>query len=226
MSTKRLALIGWVWVVSCLPSGHAQFTNRSSVLDGSGAVSAAGLFTNLSAAGQPGGIALSTGGGYVNQAGFLNAFLLKPALDSDHDGLADELDQDNDNDGLADAVEIAGSGFAPATPTAVNLSDTDGDGQPDGWEAAAGTDPTDPHALLKLVAIRSTAGGRDVSWLARGNNQKTYVVHATADARQPYATVLFSNTVAGGSGPWYAVTTTVTHASATNAHFYAVEVLP
>lgn len=77
----------------------AQFTNRSSVLDGSGTIASGGVFTNLSAAGQPGGIAVSSGGSFVNQAGFLNTFFLKPGLDTDRDGIADEADLDNDGVG-------------------------------------------------------------------------------------------------------------------------------
>ena len=204
----------------------AQYTNRSSVLNSSGTRSAGGGFTNLSAAGQPGGIATSSGGSMVNQAGFLNTFSLKPDLDTDGDGLADEVDQDNDNDGLADGTEIGGSAFTPTSATLVNLADTDGDGQLDGWEAVAGTDPNNLNALLELVAISNTPAGRGLVWLARGNNEKTYVVRATPDARQPHGTVVFSNTVAGGTAPWFAVTTSLAHATTSNALFYAVEVLP
>lgn len=204
----------------------AQISQPSSVLDGAGALATGATFTNVSASGQPGGIAVSTGGSYVNYAGFLNTFSLKPGLDTDGDGLADEVDADNDNDQLADVAEIGGDGFSPATPTLVNLADTDGDGQLDGWEAVAGTDPTNSNALLELVAITNAPGGRAVAWLARGNNERTYLVRATTNAHLPYATVIFSNTVAGGVAPWFAITTSLAHASVSNAQFYAVEVLP
>ncbi len=204
----------------------AQYTNRSSVLDSAGSESSGGGYTNQGAGGQPGGIQESTGGSLVNQAGFLQTFSLKPGLDTDGDGLADELDRDNDNDGLADATEIAGSSFTPNTPTLVNLADTDGDGQLDGWEANAGTDPNNLNSLLKLVAISNAPAGRGVAWIARGNNQKIYVVRASSDARQPYSTVIFSNTVAGGSAPWFAVTNAITDPGAPNQQFYAVEVVP
>lgn len=151
--------------------------------------------------------------------------MLKPGLDTDDDGLADELDQDNDSDQLADATEIGGNAFTPASATLVNIADTDGDGQLDGWEAVAGTDPNNIDALLELVAISNAPAGRAVAWLARGNNEKTYIVRATTDPRQPYATVVFSNTVAGGAAPWFAVTTAIAHATASNVQFYAVEVL-
>jgi hypothetical protein len=204
---------------------QAQYSNRSSVLDSSGTTSAGGSFTNVSASGQPGGITTSSGGGYVHQAGFLNTFSLKPGLDTDGDGLADEVDQDNDNDQLADATEIGGEAFTPASATLVNVADTDGDGQLDGWEAVAGTDPNNINALLELIAISNSVSGRGLAWLARGNNEKTYVVRATMDPRQPYASVVFSNTVAGGAAPWFAVTSAIAHATASNVQFYAVEVL-
>jgi len=219
----------WVFaLVACLAvsSARAQFTNRSTVLDGSGAVSSGGGFTNISATGQPGGITESSGGGYVNQAGFLNTFLLKPGLDTDGDGLANELDQDNDDDRLGDVAEIAGSGFNPTTTTLVNVADSDGDGMADGFEAVSGTDPNNLDAHLRFVAISHSASGRDVAWLARGNSERTYVVRTAPAPGLPPNTVIFSNTLSGGAAPWFAVTNTLTHASASNTQFYAVEVQP
>jgi hypothetical protein len=220
MRTILLAALLWL----CAVAAPAQYTNGSSVLDSSGARSSGRLFAHLSAAGQPGGIAASAGGGYVNQAGFLNTFLLQPALDTDGDGLADELDQDNDNDGLADVLEINGSSFAPVSPTLVNEADTDGDGAMDGGEATAGTDPNDFTAQLEITSITNSAGQRHVAWIARGNHQRTYVLRAAPDALQPYGVVLYSNTVAGGSFPWYVVTNTVADAVDSDLLFYAVEV--
>jgi len=204
-------------------TASAQFTNKSSVLDGSGTRSSGSSFTNISAAGQPGGIAVSSGGGFVNQAGFLNTFMLKPGLDTDGDGLADELDQDNDNDGLADATEIGGSGFNPTTPTQVNVADTDGDGNPDGAESVAGTDPTNIDAFLEVIRI-AQAGGQDVRWIARGG--KTYVVHARTSLLAGNFTPIATNTAVGGIAPWFVVTNSMVDVSSVNAEFYAVEVLP
>lgn len=220
---QLLAILG-----VCLVAGavSAQYTNRSSVLDGSGAKSTGGSFTNISAAGQPGGIAVSAGGGYVNQAGFLNTFSLKPTLDTDGDGLADEMDNDNDNDSLADATELAGSAFAPQSTTSPNVADSDGDGQSDAQEAVAGTNPNDVNAGLEFVAITNAAGLRHVAWVARGNNERTYIVRSAADVRGPYTSVVFSNTVAGGANPWYVVTNSVSDAAAATNLFFAVEVKP
>lgn len=215
-----------ILLLAAAPNVEAQFAHRSSVLDSSGALSNGGSFTNISASGQPGGIGTSAGGPFVNQAGFLSTFSLKPALDTDSDGLANELDQDNDNDGLADGSEITGASFSPTSPTLVHLADTDDDGVLDGAEAVAGTDPNNPNALLKLVAISNAGPSRAVAWLARGNNQKIYIVRSSAALTGPFHAVVFSNTVAGGSAPWFAVTSAVTHTSASNALFYAVEVVP
>lgn len=204
----------------------AQFTNRISVLDGSGTLSSGGTYTNISAAGQPGGISTSDGGTYVNQAGFLNTFFIKGGLDTDGDGILDEADLDNDNDDLRDATEIAGSAFSPATGSGVNLSDTDGDGMNDGRESLDGSDPTDASATFELVQIASTGAVGSVTWLARGNNEKTYVVKASSRSYAQPSQVIFSNTVAGGTAPWYQVTNTFSDGVTTNGRYYSVEVVP
>ena len=210
----------------CAMTAGAQYTNRSSVLDGSGTRSSGGSLTNLSAAGQPGGIAESSGGGYVNQAGFLNTFSLKPSLDTDGDGLADEVDMDNDNDLLADAVELAGSAFSPVSPTGLNVVDTDGDGVSDSAESVAGTNPTNANAFLEILAITNAAGARSVTWQARGGNQKTYIVRGANTAFGPYTTIVFSNTVAGGLSPWFETVGNATDPAVDSNRFFAVEVLP
>ena len=220
---KALMIVGSLILTNV---AFAQFTNKSSVLDGSGTISTGGTYTNISAAGQPGGIAVSSQGTYVNQAGFLQTFFINGSLDTDGDGLADEADLDNDSDGLADSTEISGGSFSPGTVTEVNIADTDGDGLNDGSEATAGTDPTDENAVLEIVSITNTAGGRNVSWVARGNNQRTYRLRATDNSYTTPDTsdIVYSNTVAGGSAPWYVVTNTITVASSTNAEFFVVDV--
>ena len=214
--------IAFLWI-AVASAAYGQFTNKSSVLDSSGTISTGGTYTNISAAGQPGGISTSDGGTYVNQAGFLNSFFIKGGLDTDSDGILDEADLDNDNDDLRDATEIAGSAFSPATGSGVNSSDTDGDGMNDGRESLDGSDPTDNNATFELVQIASTGA---VTWLARGNNEKTYVVKASSRSYAQPSEVLFSNTVAGGSAPWYQVTNTFSDNVTTNGRYYSVEVVP
>lgn len=217
--------IAFLWIAVASAS-YGQFTNKSSVLDGSGTLSTGGTYTNISAAGQPGGISTSEGGTYVNQAGFLNTFFIKGNLDTDGDGILDEADQDNDNDDLRDATEIAGSAFSPATGSGVNSSDTDGDGMNDGREALDGSDPTDANATFELVQIVNTGAVGSVTWLARGNNEKKYMVKASSRSYAQPSEVIFSNTVAGGSAPWYQVTNTFSDSVTTNGRYYSVEVVP
>lgn len=201
---------------------RAQLAQSSSVADACGARATGGAYNHISAGGQPGGVAESWGGPYVHQAGFLQTFLLRPGLDSDADGLPDEADRDNDGDHLTDAVELLGTEFDPRTVTDPCRGDTDGDGVCDGEESVAGTDPTDPDAHFRVLSIQREATGQSLSWLARGHHDRAYVVIARATPFDSGGAVLFSNTVAGGTPPWYVVTNVVIDATPVAAEFYHV----
>ena len=131
---------------------------------------------------------------------------------------------DNDGDGLGDTAEITGSSFNPATPTDPNNPDTCGSGMCDGEKAVAGVNPLDPNAEFCILALTNAAGARYLAWRAHGNNERTYVVYSTTNAMQPYSTVVFSNTVAGGSYPWYVTTNIVSDVASPNGKFYSVTV--
>jgi hypothetical protein len=203
----------------------AQLTNRSSVHNGMGGRSTGGPLTHVGAGAQPGGIAVSSGGSFVNQAGFLNTFFLKPALDSDGDGIPDEIDPDNDNDQLPDQTELLGSSFSPISPTDPNVADTDGDGMSDYAEMIGGSNPTDTNAHLRFTWIAHAGGSQLVEWTARGNNERIYVVKVRGGSYAQPDVVIWSNTVAGGAAPWYETIATNIHAVTTNAQFYSVEVI-
>ena len=204
------------------------FTNSRTVLDGSGCWVSGGSDSNISAAGQPGGVLVSTNGNLVNLAGFLNAFVLRCGCDADCDGLPDELELDNDGDGLNDVAELTGSAFQPTAPTNPNDPDSDHDGFTDAEEAAAGTDPTGSNALLRITSVQKTGGSVIVGWLARSN--KTYrVKNDVTLAGGSVLTSLVATVTADGPGPapWYPTTHyyTDTNAPATNAFFYRIEVI-
>ncbi|MBA4387068.1 MAG: hypothetical protein C0404_03745 [Verrucomicrobia bacterium] len=218
-----------IFIAGCL-TASAQYTNRSSVLDGSGTVSSGGGYTNISASCQPGGISLALAGTLpvnpgtiVNQPGFVNAFVLRPNQLSIH-GLPVEIDPDNDGDALSDLAELTGSSFSPAAPTDPNKADSDADGIADGAEALAGTNPGDDSSVLMITSIAVTNGQCVVAWNARGNNERTYRVLTATEPGKPFSTVIFSNSVAGGVAPWYVVTKSVVAAATTNSLFYRVDV--
>jgi len=85
----------------------------------------------------------------ITQAGV--QFIYSEPLDSDNDGLTDEIedqwctlpdDEDSDNDGLLDGEEDANhNGVNDPDETHPCYKDTDGDQMPDGWEVANNLDP-------------------------------------------------------------------------------------
>jgi len=222
--------VGVAFLISAAATAQT-YRNLSSVHDGSGVMSTNTVnnggvdYRHVSAAGQPGGIFTNANGGLRNYAGFLQAVDIKqPNLDTDGDGVPDEISDDNDGDGLTDTAEVGGGSFDPTTPTEVNVADTDGDTVPDGAEAAAGTDPTDPNAMFEMTAIEQDGDSKVVRWTARDG--KEYRV-LSADGQHAYPTNLEGTvTASGGSGPWFETPATFTNAGATETKTYGVEVVP
>ena len=68
-----------------------------------------------------------------------------PVVDTDSDGIEDNVDTDDDNDGMPDAFELA-QGFNPLDATDVD-SDADNDGYTNVVEYQASTDPNDAQSL-------------------------------------------------------------------------------
>jgi hypothetical protein len=209
-----------------------QLTQVASVMNGFGGRSSGGTYTHLGAGAQPGGVGTSYEngpanyqGGQINRAGFLNTFVFAPGLDANQNGIPDELDPDNDGDGLWDHWELSGEQFSPLTPTDPNLADTDGNNISDYEESIAGTDPNNPDAGLIIIDLENTGANREVTWTARGNNERIYVVRALdSNYDATPSTVIWSNTVGGGLAPWFETTETIAD-PATTSRFYAIEVI-
>ena len=216
------------FMIGSIQCNAVTLTNTSHVVDGMGNWSSGGSYSNLSAVAQPGGVSVSSSGTLVNSAGFLNTFVLNPDLDSDGDGLSNELDSDNDNDGLDDIDELAGRGFDPVTITDVNAADTDGDGMSDGGEAVAGTDPTDSSASLQIVSIEPSGDDLVIGWQARSNH--TYRVRESGDLinDNDFTNIVASSVLVtnAATSPWYVTTNHYRHVgAATNKvkSFYVIE---
>ena len=222
-------LIGWAG--TSLASAQA-YSNVSSVINGFGGRTEGGMYSNISAGAQPGGVATSYesgpanyAGGMINRAGFINSFILFPDLDTNNNGLPNEVDPDNDGDGLWDHWEISGEKFNPATPTDPNAPDSGNTGVSDYDAMIAGTDPWDPDAAFRIVALGTDGDDAEVTWRARGNHERIYVVRVIDDSyNDTPSTVIWSNTVAGGSAPWFATEATIIN-EAVGARFFAVEVI-
>jgi hypothetical protein len=217
--------------MGALAAQGQSYSNESSVLDGGGDWCQGGRYRNISSAAQPGGIGFSSGGDYLNYAGFLGTISLQPSLDSDDDGLANELDGDNDNDELTDLAELAGTAFAFPTPTDPDDPDSDDDGLDDGGEAVSGTDPRNDTILLRLVDIVRGPGVPDVTVTWQARDQKTYKVYRVADPTGGSAPVYMGEVTAddpGASPPWYVTEAEYEHLGGgiVDTGFYYVTVEP
>ena len=96
-----------------------------------------GTIAGLTAGGQVvAGQNASRDGRFANYSGFLASVLMRPMLDTDGDGLCNELDGDNDTDGL-----------------------------PDGDELLADTNPNDFESALAFLSVaRQIGGGMRLEW--------------------------------------------------------------
>lgn len=214
-----------LFTVHCLllTSSWAAVEQTSSVVDGSGGLSAGGTYTNISAAGQPGGISYSTAAGLQNYAGFLGTFILRPDI-VDPNGVPHELSADNDGDGLTDTGEILGTYFNPNTPTDPNNADTSGDGISDWKHSVAGTDPTGTDTFLRILTIERDAGDVTITWLSREG--KNYNILYASDSHEYPVSFLTNAVGSAGAGVWQVSTNTLTSQPADDVRTFAVEVLP
>ena len=227
-TTRELFVLAILFAVAV----HAhEWRHLSTVHDGHGLMSANTVemdgvaYRNVSAGSQPGGVFSGTSGDLANHAGFLQAVDIKrPNLDTDGDGVIDELSTDNDGDGLLDIEEVEGSEFDPVTPTLVNDADTDDDGAADDHEALAGTNPWDPDAFLRITSIETEAGEVVLGWRARGGRLYS-VLSADESHTYPFPDVEDTFVVQGGAAPWFETTGHYTSATPVEVKTYGVEVV-
>lgn len=237
--------------VSCscvLLVGSAHADSGPVVADGLGDVAAGGSYQHLSAAGQPGAVGTSMGSGLHHAAGFLHVFQLGSGPQ-----LSREINPDNDGDGLWDESEMRGDGFDPPTITGFNVSDSDGDGVPDGDEARAGTDPLDAWAYLHIDGLtpvgdsESIVGsytneflevvgytqevlhvtGHRLTWDARSG--RSYRILKGSSLRRPQDFIAIAEMTAPGpgAGPWQVVPLVWTNpASGELATFLSLRLVP
>ncbi len=195
----------------------AEWDQLSTTLNGEGAISANTVafggreYRHVGAGMQPGGVMTSAGGTLVNRGGFLQAVSLKrPDLDTDGNGIPDELDRDNDGDGLADRDEIDGTAFGGYARTDPNNPDTDGDGMSDADEAAGMYDPLDPHHLLEIVGLTRAGGNVTIRWIGKGGGTVNAIMANMAPFDGSFAETIVRQAYAGGAHPWYKATHTHT----------------
>ncbi len=200
-----------VAVLVCACIGTAAPSLLPAAFNTGGGSQTGSVVRCISSVGQPVGGGFLSSASYVARSGMLFSPLLDPSRDADADGVPDEDSPDDDADGLTDLQEILGSSFSPATTTDSLRRDTDGDGISDRDESVAGTDPLDPTALLRILAVGGTPAGLRIEWTARGG--RTYgLLGATNVVGLAAGGALQTVTAGTGTGTWQ-----VTRASATNS---------
>lgn len=196
-------------VLLLIAAGRLVFSapeQQSGVSGSSGHTAASGALQCVSAGGQSGGYSHCRNASLRHFGGFVGGCTLMPALDTDGDGLSNELDSDNDGDTLTDDEERSGSPWLPASVASDrNDPDTDDDGFTDGAEALAGTDPTSTRSALTIVGIQPAAStNMTITWLAR--HGKTYRLVHYSSLSGPATTSLVSTVTVNdpsAAAPWY-----------------------
>jgi len=152
------------------------------------------------------------------------------AEDLNHNGRRDpgETDPCNpDSDGLPDGREDAdGNGiFDPGLGESdPRRPDTDGDGQSDGVEDRAGTDPNDPEGRFTVdgMEFRPTTQRLYLRW--RGRAGRTYHLYGWPSLLNTQQTLISTQTPGGGIPPWYLVVDQkFTHDGIVSQQFYRIE---
>ena len=229
MTTWRCGMVAWALGLGVVVA-QAQLVQESIVQDSAGGIATGGGYSLVSSAAQPGGVRMVGDGaaaGVRHYAGFLGTFALRPDLDHDGDGLADEWAADNDGDGLEDGAELAGSDFATAwgvvAPTDLNAPDSDDDGAGDDHELRAGTNPNNADSLFAITDVRREGPGARVTWTGRGDGTG-YRVLGRDGAYAPPTDELDVVVVADpGIGVWHTAEGTWLDEEDVPARYYGIE---
>ncbi len=194
---------------------EAQVHHVGSVHNGTGRISdntfelGGREWRHVSAGAQPGGIQSGAAGDVDHRAGFLQAVEVRRGdLDTDDNGVPDELDWDNDGDSLSDVSELDGSAFEGYAVTDHNDPDTDGDGMSDTDEAAGMYDPLDPGHRLAIIEFYMDAGFPRVNWIGKGGGTVNTIEYTDDAVSDEFSNTLYSGPYMGGDAPWYKVTNT------------------
>jgi hypothetical protein len=133
--------------------------------------------------------------------------------DNDHDMLSDFNDYDDDNDGMPDAWELRFEGLDPMTDDAAQ--DNDGDGQTNGSEYIAATDPSDPMSVFAATEVMLEGETWNLWWSSvvgkvyriwQSNDMRVWSIAAGAIAADPGEVTHWSTaTMPGVSKRYYRV---------------------
>ncbi len=160
--------------------------------------------------------------------GFLSGAVLRPDLDHDNDGLADEEDLDNDGEGIQDLIELSGSSFNPDTVTDVNLPDTDHDGASDAIEVDMLTNPLDSNSVFSVTNIEVNSP-TEVTLQWQGRSGEDYQIYYSTNLMTDSVTNLLGAPLtapAGGTPDWYEVAVQHSITSINNETYIRIKRVP
>ncbi len=147
-----------------------------------------------------------------------NLAALDYPMDRDHDWLTDFEEASGIDEG---ATTVPGT-TVPLNPnghkTKPDVADSDGDGVPDGEEAAAGTNPNDLNDYLQLTTMQEVSSNQLVSWASVAG--RYYDLEAITNWFLGHPSVVADDVQASGA------TTTRTNVGAQSILFYRVRLEP
>jgi len=205
-STNGAAIQEFVWVV----------------LDGNGTCTGEGVVTNYSSSGQAGGVQVSSGGDYVNQAGFLS-----PRFSGAMPPPPAENVGGNETDGEAPPYDLTVVLVTNENDAVSGASVDSPDQEADGGNTSPVDAPSATLIGIRLTGVTVKDDGVVLLWQSHGIEAQRFAVFGVTDLNVlDAASEVAWIDVAGGDSPHFDLTGSVTVPYAEGVRFYILRAVP